>query len=118
MAEGFDLREWLDEQNLRVGKEWEKCADPDFSGIVQEYCDVKLTDGTQVGPCWPYAGRLIDLSSDDEESFPESRVAEVRYYESVLDGDEETEEKEDSHGISGTQISSRLQNFLQENDNE
>jgi hypothetical protein len=69
------LEEWMAEQGLKLGSVWHA-----YSGeYSKEFCDVRLADGTVIGPCWPNAGKFVRL--DQEAEFAGSEVTHVVYYE-------------------------------------
>lgn len=75
----FDKAEWKLDNNVVSGKTWS----PIDSRPRRDFCDIRLKDGTEIGPCWPRDNDFIDLSSDDDQSYPYSSVTDLRYY--VLD---------------------------------
>ena len=97
--EGFDKKEWLEENGVKEGKTWI----PLRGGKPKiEYCDIKLKDDKVFGPCWPAQSGLmfVDLSSENEDRHPLSTVSEVRYYieddgsKDEDDGEDEEEPEE------------------------
>ena len=69
---------WMEEMRMRTGLEWSK-----FDGKCEmEFCDVRLVDGVEIGPCWPKGGKFVRLDEDAE--IPFGMVTHVRYYEPVL----------------------------------
>jgi hypothetical protein len=89
--------EWMAEQGLKPGSAWH-----DYSGEYdKEFCDVRLADGTVIGPCWPNAGKFVRL--DHEAEFAGSEVTHVRYYEArhrvrARDEDANWDEVDDGDG--------------------
>lgn len=75
----FDKREWLEDNGVKVGEDWEK-----FLGKTRvQFCDVQTKDGKVLGPCWPRDRDFVDLSDDEKEIAAED-VAMVRYYEDQM----------------------------------
>lgn len=84
----FNKKEWLAEELKRPGQAWVKLA----GRIRMEFCDIRLLDGTEIGPCWPNGHTFIDLSSgDDETAYNLADVDCFRFYE-----DDDSECNEDS----------------------
>jgi hypothetical protein len=54
---------------------WEEYAAGTYR---KRYCDVRLLDGTELGPCWPNAHYFYPL--DEANGVHEANVKEVRYY--------------------------------------
>ena len=96
VKEVFDLADWLAEHSLCQGEDWEP-----YRGR-REYCDIRLKDGTQIGPCWPN-GDFIDLTDDDERATPYKDVVSVRYYESPKASEPEEDDDEDDEIMGGRQ---------------
>ena len=88
VKEVFDLADWLAEHSLCQGEDWEP-----YRGR-KEYCDIRLKDGTEIGPCWPN-GDFIDLTDDLERAIPYSDVTKVRYYDALPATSEPIEEEDD-----------------------
>jgi len=91
--EGFNKKEWLDENKVKEGKTWTVLkAKPKC-----EFCDILLNDGKEVGPCWPLISSLVfvDMSSDTEERIKLSDVSHVRYYEEDEDSKDFSEDAEE-----------------------
>jgi hypothetical protein len=92
----FDKREWMEEVGKKPGKDWVS-----FRGRVNlEFCDIRLKDGREIGPCWPKTTDFVDLSSEDEDQHPMSEVTHVRYYtdsdwDEIEDEDDDVDECED-----------------------
>lgn len=85
----FNKKEWLAEELKRPGHAWVKLA----GRIRMEFCDIRLLDGTEIGPCWPNGHAFIDLSSGDAETaYDLADVDCFRFYE---DDDSEEEDPED-----------------------
>lgn len=92
----FDKNEWRLENGVVEGKDWHLLRRKPES----EFCDVRLKDGRETGPCWPRATDFVDLSSDDEQEYPFSHVSHVRYYISKTDAeaDPDDEDGDDEEG--------------------
>ena len=84
----FDLADWLAEHSLSQGEDWEP-----YRGR-KEYCDIRLRDGTEIGPCWPNCD-FIDLTDDLERAIPYKDVVRVRYYDAITTTSEPVEEEDD-----------------------
>jgi hypothetical protein len=90
--EGFDKEEWMEEMGVRESKTWKVFRVP----VRLEYCDIRLKDGREVGPCWPRMGSddfLFLGNEEDEYGFGD--VTHIRYYEEGRVEKEEEEEEED-----------------------
>lgn len=61
--------------NFIPGTRWEK-----FDGSYRkDFCDVRMVDGTEIGPCWPNDGKFDSLNGRDRH--PDARlITHVRYY--------------------------------------
>ena len=58
-----------------TGKEWVK-----YSGDYnKQFCDIKLKNGEEWGPCWPNSG-IFNVHTDGSPNINESEVLEIRYY--------------------------------------
>ena len=78
----FNLREWMRDQGLKPGRDWQV-----FRGDYhKEFCEIRLKDGKETGPCWPNAGNFVALA-DGEKMIPGKDVTHVRYYVEILDPD-------------------------------
>jgi hypothetical protein len=94
----FDKAEWMSDNHVRPGKVWDQLRNGRPS---PEFCDIRLKNNREIGPCWPRPNDFVDLSSDDEDFYLFSDVKNIRYYlpikgaVSVNDPDDEDEEKED-----------------------
>lgn len=88
----FDKEEWMEEVSKKDGEDWVS-----FRGKpVMEFCDIRLKDGREIGPCWPKESEFVDLSSDEEDTHSFSDVTHVKYYKDDEDGDNsEVDECED-----------------------
>jgi hypothetical protein len=84
-----ELDEWMADNNLVEGEDWEK-----FDGKYRMgYCDIRKKDGTELGPCWPYKdGCFIDITGDGINKIMFDEVSHVVYYEDSIKGEEEDEE--------------------------
>jgi hypothetical protein len=93
----FDLADWLSEHNLSQGEDWEP-----YRGR-KEYCDVRLKDGKEIGPCWPTNGDFIDLTDDVERAISHKDVVCVRYYDALPANEPiiEDEDDEDEEVVGG-----------------
>lgn len=99
----FDKAEWMDENNRSEGYAWKALKGrPDF-----EFCDVRLKNGKEAGPCWPQEKDFLDCSRDDEATYPFSNVTHVRYYD-IRDKDEEDLGEEDEVAISEAELQDLL----------
>jgi hypothetical protein len=62
------------------------CGTPlDWQPYIQftyrkRHCDVRLRDGSEVGPCWPNAGVFHDLNGSGRQ-ISQADVTYVRYYD-------------------------------------
>lgn len=86
----FDKAEWMAENNRREGDSWEPLKagkKPDL-----EYCDIRLRDGKELGPCWPNGKDFVELET--EKVIPASGIIHIRYYENSLVPSENEEEDE------------------------
>jgi len=90
----FDLADWLAEHGLNQGEDWEP-----YRGR-KEYCDIRLKDGTEIGPCWPNCD-FIDLTDDLERAIPYSEVTKVRYYDALPANEPIEEEDEEDEEVVG-----------------
>ena|ERR1035437_10097504 len=94
IQEPFDVQDWMETYHRKKGEDWEK-----WNGKPeQEYCDLRLKDGREIGPCWPTVRSVfVDLASEEEDRIPFSDVKYIRYYEIGLavkdEEDEQTEEE-------------------------
>jgi hypothetical protein len=91
----FNKAEWMEENCRREGTRWEPMPQkkrPEF-----EFCDIRLGDDREIGPCWPGQNDFVDLSSENEDLHPFSEVTHVRYYihQLLLEEDEAEEDEED-----------------------
>lgn len=73
----FNRREWMEENGVRMGGDWEK-----FQGKPRvQFCDILMKDGNDLGPCWPRDLDFVCLADETEIAF--SDVTHVRYWEEV-----------------------------------
>jgi len=73
----FSKEDWMEEQDVIQTGDWEN-----FRGKPkQEFCDIILKDGTEVGPCWARGKDFIDVTSEEGVGMPYSNVVKVKYYE-------------------------------------
>jgi len=85
--ESFDIDEWMEEQGLKRG-EWET-----YHRVYdKEFCEIRLKDGSEVGPCWPHSGKFVRW---DTTEIPEGDVTHIRYFK--LKYKVMHEEDEDGH---------------------
>jgi hypothetical protein len=85
----FNKKEWLKDEMKKPGREWIKNA----SYLKMEFCDIRLKDGTEIGPCWPNGYTFIDITSGDAETkYDLADVDCFRFYE---EDDSEEEDPED-----------------------
>ena len=93
----FDIKEWMEEQRVKCGDSWTALR----GKPKQEFCDIRISGGKEIGPCWPRSLMFVDLSSEDEDHISFKDVTHVRYYEEVAgaeiphDDEDDSEEKEE-----------------------
>jgi len=95
----FERREWMEENGVQMGSEWVP-----FQGKPRsQFCDLRLKDGNDLGPCWPRDLDFVCLADDTEIALVD--VTHIRYYEDYVqnEDDEDGEEHEDreDRGSSG-----------------
>jgi len=88
----FDKDEWMADNNRREGDHWESLRPG--KRLDLEYCDIRLKNGTELGPCWPNGKEFMELAT--EKAIPASGVTHLRYYESFSGGqDDDTDQDKD-----------------------
>ena len=123
----FDKVEWMSDNHVRPGKVWDQLMKGRPS---PEFCDIRLKNNREIGPCWPRPNDFVDLSSDDEDFYLFSDVKNIRYYLTVkssvrdndlddddADDDNEKDDDEDDDRIElDDLIPSRMRDELHEED--
>jgi hypothetical protein len=90
----FDLDEWTKEQGMKQGDKWV----PFTGDYRKEFCDIRLKNGTETGPCWPNAGKFVALA-DGEKIIPGNQVTHLRYYVEAPDQRSDEDEDEDDDDV-------------------
>ncbi len=94
----FDKVEWMHDNRVRPGKVWDIVRN---GRPLMEFCDIRLKNNQEIGPCWPRPKDKDFVDCDNEASYLFSDVKNVRYYLSIKssvrdnDDDDEDEEKDD-----------------------
>ena len=95
MKSDFNKAEWMEESGVHSGTEWKTLVGKPST----EFCDIRLKNGREIGPCWPMVKTFVDLAHEDIV-YPFSDVSHIRYYKNEapaddFDGDSDSDEDED-----------------------
>ena len=93
----FNKREWMEENELKLG-EWKQ-----YRALPRSiYFDVRMKDGREIGPCWPLnAVEFVDIA-EEKNGIKFADVLAIRPYldaDEVLDDEEGDDEDDEDRDI-------------------